>query len=95
LVPGPSKVPQGEKNYSNTLSEELAWLETLQEDDIFNIALPCLSVPGSVWLYRSIHRGCSGLFHKIWTEENDFFLKIRGDVSQVVYYALGFLESQR
>jgi hypothetical protein len=60
---------------------------------VLSIALPFLSKPGSRLIVSSSPRGRRGLFHKIWTETNDFE-KIEGTTAEVKHYDKDYLTSQ-
>ena len=94
IVSRPVKASARGENCDALLLDELGWLEEQQSEDVLAVAMPYLSRPGSRLIISSTPRGRTGLFHKIWTEENSF-QKIMGSVQEVKHYAPGFVESQR
>ena len=94
IVSRPVKPSSRGENCSLMLLDELAFLETVAEEDVLSVAMPYLSRPGSRLIVSSTPRSLNGLFYRLWNEENDFE-KIRGDVTQVAHYDVNYLASQR
>ena len=74
--------------------DELSYIDENTDDDILSIATPFLSKPGSRLIIASSARRRSGLFWKIWTEENNGFEKIEGSIAEVRHYGDDFLSTE-